>query len=65
MADGSKPDYIARANTRPEEDDPNFWVDIGAGWEYEREGKIGISVQLNARPMRNDWDGSFILVKRR
>ena len=58
---GAKPDYVARANTRPGEDDESFWVDVGAAWNYERDGKSGIAVRLNTRPI-GDWDGSFILV---
>ncbi len=51
MADrGTKPNFVARANTRSETDDPSFWVDIGAGWDYDNDDKQGISVRLNAIP---------------
>ena len=62
MPEGQKPDYIAKANTRPDSDDPSFWVDVGAAWNYESNDKQGISVRLNATPL--NWDGSFILVPR-
>ncbi len=62
MAEGQKPDDIAKANTRPDSDDPSFWVDVGAAWNYENDDKQGISVRLNATPF--NWDGSFILVPR-
>ena len=47
---GAKPNLVARANTRPDSDDPSYWVDIGAAWDYENDDNQGISVRLNAIP---------------
>jgi len=54
---GDKPALIARAKQSP---DSEYWMTIGAAWEFEKDGKTCLSVRLNSIP--TNWDHSFVLM---
>jgi hypothetical protein len=54
---GDKPTLIARAKQAPGSE---YWLTIGAAWEFEKNGEICFSVRLNSIP--TNWDHSFVLM---
>lgn len=52
-----QPDFVARCKQSPESD---FWLNIGAAWPADINGKPGYTVRLHTTPV--DWDGSFLLM---
>jgi len=54
---GKKPDWAVRARQGPGSD---FFVNCGAAWNIEVNGKDAISLKLTAIPVQSD--GSFLLL---
>lgn len=54
---GNAPDYVVRARQEPGSD---FFVNCGAAWMIEVNGKPAISLKLTAMPINTD--GSFLLL---
>ncbi len=57
MANGRKPDFIARSKENP---DSSRWITIGAAWRFAEDKGEGYAVRINCQPVV--WDGTFILV---
>lgn len=57
-SNGNKPDYVVRARQEPGSD---FFVNCGAAWVIEVNGKPAISLKLTAMPIQTD--GSFLLLQ--
>jgi hypothetical protein len=55
---GKKPDWTVRARTSPESD---FFINCGAAWNIEVNGKEAISLKLQSIPVQTD--GSFLLLR--
>ena len=54
---GKSPDFVIRARQGPNSD---FFVNVGAAWYVDVNGKQGISVKLNLLPIGSD--GSFLML---
>jgi hypothetical protein len=54
---GKAPDWVVRAKQSPDSD---FYVNCGAAWNIEVNGKDAISLKLTAMPVVTD--GSFLLL---
>lgn len=54
---GKRPDWVVRARQEPGSD---FFINAGAGWNVEVNGKQAISLKINAMPVASD--GSFLLL---
>ena len=55
---GKSPDFVVRARQTPDSD---FFVNCGAAWKVEVNGKEAISLKLTAMPVQSD--GSFLLLQ--
>ena len=54
---GEKPTLIARAKQSPDSD---YYMTIGAAWEFTKDGASCFSVRLTSIP--TNWDHSLVLM---
>ena len=54
---GRQPDFIVRARQSPDSD---FFINCGAAWFVEVNGKQALSLKITAMPVASD--GSFLLL---
>jgi len=52
-----KATYAARARTHPKGD---VWFTIGQAWEFDEDGRSGLTVRLAMTP--TNWDGELHLL---
>lgn len=52
-----QPDFVVRCKQTV---DGDFWMNIGAAWKADINGKTGYSVRLHSTPI--DWDGTFLMM---
>ena len=55
---GKSPDFVVRARQTPDSD---FFINCGAAWKVEVNGKEAISLKLTAMPVQSD--GSLLLLQ--
>ena len=55
---GKSPDFVVRARQTPDSD---FFINCGAAWKVEVNGKEAFSLKLTAMPVQSD--GSLLLLQ--